>query len=164
MSKVRCKFCKTYTDKESAVRAGVSSFCSEEHYQSHLNKVSEPKVRSTPKAPRKKQRAGVPSQVEQHVLEGDHFRCRYCGNTNMYDLALHHICYRSEIDNRPWENQPWNLITLCNHTCHIKIVHADKKRYKPLLLGLTWLREVYADGKLTVKQFEESEYNVKDLR
>ena len=157
MSKVRCKYCKTYIDKEGAVSAGISSFCSEEHYQNHVNKVYEPKVRPTTKAPaRKKQRLpGVPPQVEQHVLEGDGHRCRMCGNSNYYDLALHHICYRSEVDNRPWMNQPWNLITLCNYTCHLKTVHGDKRTYKPLLLGLTWLREVHGDASMNVKRFKE---------
>ena len=157
MSKVRCKYCKTYIDKEGAVSAGISSFCSEEHYQNHVNKVYEPKVRPTTKAPaRKKQRVpGVPPQVRENVLRKDGYACRYCGNRKIYDLALHHILYRSEVSNRPWQDREWNLITLCNHTCHLKIVHGNKRKYQRLLLGLTWLREIYGDASMNVKRFEE---------
>lgn len=147
---VRCKHCGEYIEKESAVRVGVSSFCSEEH---RLAAMYERFNKNNQKTSRKREVSRVPAQTAERVRKADPYRCSLCGNT--FGLALHHINYRSEQSNKPWMNEPWNLITLCNEPCHLVIVHGDKKKFKPLLLGLTWLREVYGDASMSVYQLQQ---------
>ncbi len=151
---VRCKYCKEYFPREDCIRVGPSSFCSQEHRNAHFQ--AQARSRGTTAAHRRRL-SKVPPQIEQRVKKADRNRCRLCGKT--YGLALHHIHYRSEPKNKPWMNEPWNLITLCNNPCHLQVVHGDKERFKPLLLGLTWLREVHRDARMSVYQFEEKYMN-----
>ena len=160
MSKVRCanKNCKKYIEKESAVHAGISNYCDAEclyEGQKKTGKTSTPKARK----PRpKKKRSKVPESTgptdyrPEIILERDNYRCRLCGGT--HGLAVHHINYRSDWRNKEWQNEPWNLITLCNEPCHLTTVHGNKKYYQPLLLGLTWVREVEGQN-ITIEQLEK---------
>lgn len=161
MSKVRCanKNCKKYIEKESAVRRGMVSYCSDEClYQrpQAKRKTSTPKARK-PTGPKKK-RSKVPESTgptdyrPEIILERDNYRCRLCGGT--HGLAVHHINYRSDWRNKEWQNEPWNLITLCNEPCHLTTVHGNKKYYQPLLLGLTWVQEV-ENQNITIEQLEK---------
>lgn len=154
MAKLRCKYCKEWVEREEAFRHGLSSFCSKDHWWAFFQE-RQSSQRSAPKNSPKSEGgvSRVPTQVKRHVARGDGLRCRVCGQRNL--LVLHHIIYRSEKANKPWENQPWNLITLCNEPCHLGIVHGNKRRFQPLLLGLTWLREVEGRSDMNVYQFEE---------
>lgn len=135
--KVRCgnKNCKKYIDRDGAVRGGLSYYCDGACRMEGSNGFSGKKKSTTTKIASKPKRPKV-SHLDQGVLERDKFVCRLCGGTN--NLAIHHINYRGEIQNKAWENESWNLITLCNEPCHLTIVHGNKKKYKRLLLALTW--------------------------
>lgn len=154
MAKVRCAFCKDYVDKEKAVPQGISFFCSDEHREAKRQKgYSAAKEttaarRSIPKKTKKKRSEPTP-QTKAAVHAADLGRCRMCGST--YGLGQHHIHYRSEAG--PVDHQKQNLITLCVD-CHIPIVHGDKEKYQPLCLGVVWLREVYGDGDVSIKDVE----------
>lgn len=150
---VRCKYCKGYFPREECIRVGPSSFCSEEHRSAHF--MGQAQSRGTAAAHRRRL-SKVPPQVEQRVKKADRQRCRLCGRT--YGLAVHHINYRSEPGNKPWMNEPWNLVLLCNH-CHIQIIHHDKKRWKPICLLYTWFRET--EGRLY--SFEQLEAMIAEM-
>lgn len=134
MSVIRCKFCKTYVDKEDSLKLGVSSFCSEEHLQT-WSLEQQNKTRS-----RLRQRAldrDIPHALRQRTLEADGHQCRFCGTP--FVLHLHHIRYRSEGGG----HEPSNLITLCWE--HHEVVHSDKKLYQPLCRAIVWKREIEGD-------------------
>lgn len=92
--------------------------------------------KTTQKTPAKKDE--IPTAVRAEVLSRDSGRCRWCGTRTVH---LHHICYRSE----GVDHSPHNLITLCPH--HHDVVHADKRRWKPILLALIWI--VYVERRHT---------------
>lgn len=116
-SKVKCKYCGEYVDKETAYQFGFSSFCNRDHFYAFKVPRKSTKPKSKPKTKRSK--PGVPPQVAESVLERDHHRCRLCGSGS--NLHLHHIVYRSEGGPHVEEN----LITLCSLD-HNR-VHSDKK-------------------------------------
>lgn len=153
----KCKYCKEWLPKDDAFYAGVSPFCSKDHYYRFNNERDAAKVRPASKAPGRSKTSNrvpeVPAQVRELVLEADGYTCRLCGQYG--NVILHHIIYRSNVKNRPYANEPWNLISLCNEPCHLSIVHRDKAKFQPLLLGLTWLRDIYGDTSLNAYQLEE---------
>lgn len=145
MAKVRCKQCRSYISKVDGVQVGLSYVCKDGDCQSELFRSSTKpsaakKRRKAPKAPSKRLR--VPAETAEAVLTRDRNRCRLCGGTDA--LAIHHINYRSEYSNKEWENEEWNLITLCA-VDHIYTVHGDKRRWKPVCLAYTWL--YYVEGR-----------------
>jgi 5-methylcytosine-specific restriction endonuclease McrA len=170
--KVKCANCKEYIEKSGAISRGISNFCSmdcvfakankgkssQRAGNSSKDKYTRPKLDSKVSNGKTKHRRLVSDELRQHVLEGDNYRCRLCGGNN--NLALHHVIYKSNKKNKPWENQVSNLITLCNHPCHLSIVHGDKKRFQKLCLGIVWLREVEDDKHTTIYKLEERLRNV----
>jgi 5-methylcytosine-specific restriction endonuclease McrA len=149
LSKVKCRGCKTYVDKDSAIRIGLSSYCDQSCVYSAQNK----KPKTKPKKVSTQHREPLSQELRDAVLTKDCFRCRLCGKSN--SLAVHHIIYKSEKRNKQWQDQTSNLITLCNDPCHLKVVHGDKKRFQPLCLALVWLRETKGDRYTTLYKLEE---------
>lgn len=141
MSKVKCKGCQTYVNKESAIRVGLSSWCSNDcRYSEPAKKKPKGTKKLAPKPKAKRIDYGTIShEVYDYVIKADGNRCRHCGGTK--DLAVHHIYYRSEAKYYEWCSQPINLITLCNYPCHLSIIHRDKKKYQPLCLDIVKERE-----------------------
>src|SRR5690606_7211647 len=115
---------------------GIQSFCTQDCKFEHF-RGKKPKSTSNP----------MPPRLRESVMRKDSNRCRACRSRN--GLDVHHIYYKSQ--GGPHEAS--NLITLCKE-CHIPIVHADKKRFQPLCLGIVWLREVYGDRHMTLYQLE----------
>ncbi len=73
----------------------------------------------------------VPANVRSQVLERDGGCCRVCGRYTERP-ALHHIAYRSE----GGLDVPANLITigwLPGEDCHLRVVHAHKRLWQPIL-------------------------------
>ena len=150
-SKVRCKGCREYVEQDSTFRIGLSRFCSRDCYHRSLSESQKTKKLAT-----KRQISSVDGPDEltrQKVLQRDRYRCRLCGKAN--GLIAHHIYYKSEAKKEPWLNSTHNLITLCNHPCHLSIIHGDKKRYQKVLLGLVWLSEMESKY-MTIEQFEKT--------
>lgn len=58
-------------------------------------------------------------KLRERILERDRHRCRSCGNRDV--LHVHHRQYHREKGSgewkRPWEYDPYLLVTLCD-TCH----------------------------------------------
>ena len=78
------------------------------------------------------------------MTERDGGKCRWCGTTSW--VELHHINYRSE----GVDHSDHNLITLCK--AHHDEAHSDKRRWKPVLLGVMWVQ--YVEGRtVTVPSF-----------
>jgi hypothetical protein len=153
MSKVRCanKNCKKYIEKESAVRRGMVSYCSDECL--YQRPQAKRKTSTSKTAKRSKVAEIISGQTIEQSIVRDGNRCRVCGK-NSGNLAVHHIFYRSDWDNKPWQEEASNKITLCNEPCHLTIVHGNKAKYQPLLLGLIWVREI--EGKnITLEQLEK---------
>lgn len=151
--KVRCgnKNCKEYIEKDSAIHSGINYYCDDSclHARPLSKRKTSAAKRTTKK--RRKTKPTLPSTVTESVLSRDGHSCRYCGGTQ--NLAVHHIYYRSEWKNKPWENERSNLILLCNDH-HLNVIHANKKRWQRVCLAYIWLREV--EGKLyTLRQIEE---------
>ncbi len=143
--KVKCRGCKTYVDKDSAIRIGLSSYCDQSCVYSAQNKK--------PKAKAKKvstqHRQPLSQELRDAVLTKDCFRCRLCGQSN--SLAVHHIIYKSEKRNKQWQDQTSNLITLCIE-CHIPTIHNNKKRWQRICLAAIWLREI--EGRCSLNLYE----------
>ena len=155
MSKVRCKECREYVDKDDAIRIGLSSWCSNGCLNADRFSKPKPKKKSNKKVasePKDLDYGKISPEVYDAVLQADSNRCRLCGGTE--NLAVHHIFYRSEAKYFPWCSQRHNLITLCNQECHLNIVHKDKKKYKPLCLQIVWLREINNDRYTLIKDIE----------
>ena len=154
MSKVRCgnKACKEYIEKDSAVHAGLSHYCDSDCM---FASSSKPKAKTAKKSPKRKPKKPNPvsEEIRERVLHRDKFRCRACQKTPL-NPAVHHIVYRGDFRNKPWENESSNQITLCNQPCHLTVVHGDKRTWQPILLGLVWLSEV-ENQYLTVEQFKD---------
>lgn len=68
------------------------------------------------------------------ALEACNGMCVLCGTTR--GLQLHHICGRG----RFLTDQLANCVFLC-HNCHNNIVHADLKKYRPILKEIS--KEIY---------------------
>lgn len=149
MSKVKCRGCKTYVDKDSAIRIGLSSYCDQSCVYSAQNK----KPKTKPKKVSTQHREPLSQELRDAVLTKDCFRCRLCGKSN--SLAVHHIIYKSEKRNKQWQDQTSNLITLCNDPCHLKVVHGDKKRFTVVCLATIWMREVDNVTNLTIYEVED---------
>lgn len=143
MAKFKCGGCKRYKT-EVYKSNGVQRWCSREcvELQQRRN-FSQNAVRShvRPSKPRKQD---IPVEVRKRVMKRDKGRCRFCGTNT--GLHLHHVVYRSQ----GGLHEESNLITLC-HQCHA-IVHEDKKRWMPLLLGVIW--KTYMGERFTVPMFE----------
>lgn len=146
MRSVRCAYCKGYVKKDQAVRIGILSFCSDDHRREYGHSGRSDR-KSTPKKQAPKQ-SNPSEETRAQVLATDGYRCRSCGAS--HNLHLHHVFYRSE----GVDHQAHNLITLC-FDCHNE-VHTDKKRYRPLLLGLIWLREIERKNHINLSKFEKS--------
>jgi len=157
--KVKCANCKEYIEKSSAIPRGISNFCSMDCVFAKANKgKSGSGFASKAKSkPNKGHKQLVSPIVRDAVLKRDNYSCRLCGKAN--NLAVHHIIYKSDKKNKPWENEVSNLITLCNHPCHLSIVHGNKKRFQPICLMYIWFREV--EGKLY--SFDELEIMIKEM-
>lgn len=76
MPKVKCGFCKTYVDREDALRDGVSSFCNEE---CKIQKLTVSKPRSRIKSVSTKRKADMKerNEVRDAVLARANGRCEY---------------------------------------------------------------------------------------
>jgi len=147
LSKVRCKGCKQYVERDSALRIGLSSYCDRDClYSTQTKKPKQSKKVSTVN------REPLSEELRNYVLTKDRNRCRLCGKTN--SLAVHHVIYRSDKRNKRWQDQASNLITLCIE-CHIPIIHNNKKRWQKVCLGIIWLREVEGDRYTTIYKLEE---------
>lgn len=136
--KVRCgnKTCRKYIEKSGASRSGLSYYCDSDclfESQKKKFKTSPAKNRSSIK------QAHYAAECSSIIKTKDEGRCRLCGKST--GLAVHHIYYRSDQTNKPWENEYWNQITLCNDD-HLNVIHADKARWTPVCLAYTWFREV----------------------
>ena len=144
MAKVRCgnRGCKKYIEKSDAFRAGISHYCDRACIFGQANAPKPKGKRSSPTSARP-----IPKNVRVKVSTRDNFCCRLCGSSS---YQLHHINYRSEVKNKPWENEPWNLIALCSRDHDA--VHGDKFIWKQILLGMNWVLEV--DGaRLSLSEF-----------
>lgn len=148
MAKMRCNFCKDYIDKTDAYNAGFSNYCSRDHFDQKRFQRPKPKIKKS-SAKAKPSKSVVP---REEVFKRDNYRCRFCGGGE--NLAVHHIHYKSEAANKPWQDQPSNLLSLCNSTCHLKIVHGNKKKYQPLCLQIIWLTYVENNSKILIKDLE----------
>lgn len=147
MAKYRCGICKKYITADEVRRTnGVQRFCGDCAYK-RPQKANEKPLRRSERsraAPKRQKRPDIPEELRKRVLERDRGRCRFCGVDR--NLHLHHIVYRSQ----GGLHEESNLITLC-FKCH-ETVHSDKKRWKPLLLGVLW--ETYAGRRYTVPTLE----------
>lgn len=137
--KVRCHGCKEYIEKVEAIKSGLSYYCDNSCLYSRSNSKRQNSARATT-AKRRQAKPGLSRAATEAILSRDGYSCRYCGSST--NLAVHHIYYRSDFTNKKYENESWNLITLCNYPCHIDIVHGNKKRFQRLCLGVNWLRIV----------------------
>lgn len=147
MAKYKCGICKKYITPDEVRRTnGVQRFCADCAYKRPQKTAEKPLRRSErPRTASKKQkRPDMPDELRKRVMERDKHRCRFCGIDR--NLHLHHIVYRSQ----GGQHEESNLITLC-FKCH-GTVHSDKKRWKPLLLGVVW--KTYEGQRYTVPTFE----------
>ena len=133
MMKVKCGNCKSFIEKDQALRIGLSSFCDRACFTEKNNKskpVKKIKNKSKPKQD---------SNLVDAIIKRDGC-CKLCGKRGS-NLAVHHIIYRSTPSNKEWENEPWNLISLCAY-CHIDVIHSSKKIWQKVCLAYTWLKYV----------------------
>ena len=83
-----------------------------------------------------KNRVFVSDKTYNIVLEESKGKCALCDARD--NLQYHHIYYRSE--RKDLIDDPSNGIMLCHqdfsvNKCH-RVVHSNKKKYQPLLLGI----------------------------
>lgn len=155
-NKLRCTNCKTYGDRETFYRVGsLEKVCSEACFRElQVKRSSSGKgiQRSLKKSSGLLwQRSGsktagnpIPPATRKRVTERDGGKCRWCGTTNW--VELHHVNYRSE----GVDHSDHNLITLCKE--HHDKAHSDKRKWKPVLLGVLWVQ--YVEGRsVTVPSF-----------
>ena len=154
MSKVKCSLCKTYVNKDSAIYNGFSYFCSNEHLLEKRIKLNKGKQNNTTKVASTRNDKVFD---RQRILKRDRYRCRLCGQRN--NLAVHHIIYKSSYANKKYQDEPSNLITLCNEPCHLTIVHGNKKKYQPLCLQIIWLTYINNNRYITINKLLEKENN-----
>ena len=154
MAKIRCSNCKEYVYRDEAIRFGLASFCSQVCVE---EKRTRTRSSSTAKAPGSRKRShrteGFPPEIKEAILAADRYKCRAC-NSKTGHLHCHHIVYRSEGGQHTIDNG----VTLCDD-CHLYVVHANKKRFQPLLKKLVLLRETGADVGLTVYDLETKDNN-----
>ncbi len=161
MRKVRCGNCKKYIEKSDAIPRGISNFCSMDCVFAKANqgkgsngtKSSTPSKRSSVSESQRRHDQLVYNELKEKVHKSDGYRCRLCGGND--NLVFHHVIYKSDVNNKPWQDQTSNGITLCNRPCHLSIVHGNKKRFLPLCLGIIWLRETEGDRYTTIYDLEE---------
>lgn len=150
-SKIKCKACKKYVPKkDNNFRVGLSTYCDSSCYYGSLSEIKKIEDMASERPVFKIKEPS--DDVRTKVFVRDRYQCRLCGKSN--NLIVHHVYYRSEAKKQPWLHSSHNLITLCNEPCHLSIVHKNKKKFKPILLGLIWLSEV-ENKYMTVKQFEK---------
>ena len=101
--------------KKCNVEYGACFTCLDKEYQKRkpINKVSKHKENVTP-------------ETYNEVFKRDKGRCALCFTTN--NLQIHHINGRG----KGKTNNPNNCILLCQH-CHIDVVHANNKKWRPIL-------------------------------
>lgn len=145
MAKFKCGGCKNRFPMEAVwASSPIQKFCSRECANAqHQRNFSQDATRPARKPP-KPRKEDIPVSVRKAVMKRDRMRCRFCGTEA--NTQLHHIVYRSQ----GGKHEESNLITLCLD-CH-GIVHSDKKRWKPLLLGVVW--QTYMGKRYTVPMFE----------
>lgn len=138
MSKVRCKQCKEYLDKDDAFQVGLSHYCSQDHFYDSMSAKEKRAKRSSFR--QGKASNPMPPSTRNHVLKRDGFRCIVCkrGLTEQ-SAEVHHIRYKSETGGQP-DHSPSNLATLC-YECHHNVVHKDKKTWQPKLLNYASMKE-----------------------
>lgn len=157
MAKRRCLYCKQYSDKETSISFGLSAFCSEEHKDLWRTDNSDrsvsraQKTTSIRRKARKNKDETLTEVARAEVFAVDSGRCRGCGKVG-HDFECHHVYYRSEAAREPWLNSRHNLLTLCTE-CHT-LVHSNKKLYQPLALQVVYMREVYSDTAITIRELE----------
>ena len=122
--KVKCNFCKSYVERNDAVKRGINYFCDRDHADQAYYKLWA-KSRPVEK---------LSKSVRENVYDRDHYRCCFCGVG--YSLHLHHVVYRSEGGPDTGDN----LITLCSD--HHQEVHSNKKLYQPLCRQIIYLRSL----------------------
>lgn len=142
--KVRCGYCKQFIDRDTAIRRNLNYFCGDDCYYSKINQSKKKKNTSKGKVDL--------DSTREDILKKDGYRCRYCGGRN--NLVTHHVIYKSEKKNKQWQETQSNLITLCNFSCHLDIIHGNKKKYQPLCLKVIWLREINGDKLTLIKDLE----------
>ncbi len=143
--KLRCTVCRTYVEKDEAIRVGVVSFCSEA-CQGAARQIRKKQGAARTTTQGRRRERGVPEGLRAEVVAADGGRCRYCGGTSF--LHAHHALYRSEGGKHVREN----LIMLCDE--HHALVHSDKKRFQPLVLRVIMERELSGDMLLTIPMLE----------
>lgn len=136
-SKRRCTVCRDYFPAEDMiVLGGVTAYC-----QDDFGAAASVRTATRPTKKKRKPRRGsfkkngAPPELKRHVRMRDSHRCRFC-NLPSSHLEVHHIKYLSE----GGPNHPANLITLCDE--HHRLVHSDKKKWQPVLLGCIWVQYV----------------------
>lgn len=155
-NKLRCTFCKEYGDRETFYRvSSLEKVCSEQCFRELRAKRSssgkgfqrslkDPSLLPVPRSKPKTKGSPIPASTRKRVTERDGGKCRFCGKTNW--VELHHVNYRSE----GVDHSDHNLISLCKE--HHDLVHSDKRRWKPMLLGVLWVQ--YVEGRtVTVPSF-----------
>ena len=136
--KIRCTYCREYSDRDTALRYGVMSFCSQECAQNWRYKS----------AKKKSKKPDVSADLREEVLEADGHKCRYCGRRDQF-LHVHHIIYRSQ----GGPHEVGNLVTLCPE--HHDLVHSNKRVYQPLAQELVSLRRKNSDKHTTIAHLHE---------
>lgn len=143
--KVRCKSCDQYTDRDTAIRIGLSSFCSDDCRQEETDKrkrrgaarLTTERRKTISSSAKKRTAKSLAPQLRQQVFEADRRRCRLCGvSEGRAVLHAHHVVYRSEGGPDALEN----LLTLCLE-CH-DTVHSRKRYYQPLAKRIIALRGI----------------------
>lgn len=142
--KVRCTVCRTYVDRDEAIRAGIVSYCGEDCLsEAARSRKKQGAARTTTK----RRRESMSAELRDEVIAADGGRCRYCGTTTF--LHAHHALYRSE----GGKNVRENLLTLCDE--HHQLVHSDKGKYQPLVLRIIAMRELDGNSRTTIKMLED---------
>lgn len=144
-SKLRCSNCRDYFPRDSFYRPGAhSESCFLEFQQKARNKRAR-KETNRLQFHRDHKGKVLPVELRRRIRRRDLNRCRYCGTS--FDLAVHHIIYRSQ----GGPDDEHNLITLCM-ACH-ELIHSDKDRFMPLCLGYIWA--LLVEGRqVTIPQLE----------
>lgn len=142
----KCGGCKKWiTDEETWTKTALQRWCSEDCMRGKQRASSQSAVRPHRK-PSKRRKDEIPPATRELIYVRDRRSCRFCKRSNVA-LHIHHINYRSE----GVDHQSHNLILLCQE--HHDLMHSNKKKWKPILLGWIWL--TYVEGvNMTVPQAE----------
>ena len=139
-NKRRCGGCKDYfRPQEMYKSSGVQAFCTVDCMTS-----KQPK--------RKKKSKDIPKAVRDEVFKRFKHKCAYCGRSHGL-LAPHHIKYRSE----GVDHSLGNLVLLCQE--HHAMVHADKKKWQPILMDYIFRIEQRERVSLPVLELEWKKEN-----